>query len=186
MSQELLINGLMSVMVVGSLFLAIVSFIPRFPKMIVPTWSTQFFSTVIVVIASKLITLYAVLAWFATGMVGTQNPYFIWSYFLCMLFGIFVYFHFGTSERTRTQTVRILESTKLAVGVSLGILLYYSFSTVVAYSYWLSQKAELVLLAIAIISLVDFFFFFLLWLRYWLRREQITKEAVASLQESPP
>lgn len=186
MSLEFLINGLMSAMAVASLFLATVSFMPKFPGMLVPTWSSQFFSTIIVVIASKLITVYVVLVWFVTGMVGTQNTYFIWSYFLCMLLGIFVYFHFGTSERNRRQTIRILESTILAIMISAGILFYYAFTAIVAYSYWLHQKSELVLVYITVISLVDFFFFGLLWLRYWLRRGQITKEARVPLQDHSP
>lgn len=177
MSFQLLIDGLMSVMIVASFFLATVSFIPRFPGMLVPTWSSQFFSTIIVVIASKLITVYAVLIWFIGGMAGAQHAYFIWSYFLCMLSGIFVYFHFATSERNRRRTIQILESTILASMVSGGILFYYAFSAIAAYAYWLNQKNEQVLLYITVISLVDFFFFGLLWLRYWLQRRQITKEA---------
>lgn len=181
MSLEFLINGLMSAMAVASLFLATVSFMPKFPGMLVPTWSSQFFSTIIVVIASKLITVYAVLVWFLTGMAGAQNAYFIWSYFLCMLLGIFVYFHFGTSERNRSQTIRILRSTLLAGAVSVGILFYYAFTAIVAYAYWLQQRSEAVLLYITIVSVVDFFFFGLLWLRYWLQRRQITKEAMVPL-----
>lgn len=182
MSLQLLIDGLMSTMIIASFFLATVSFIPKLPGMLVPTWSSQFFSTIIVVIASKLITVYSVLIWFF-GDMGGQHAYFIWSYFLCMLSGIFVYFHFATSERNRRQTIQILESTILASMVSGGILFYYAFSAIVAYAYWLHQKNELVLLYITVISLVDFFFFSLLWLRYWLQRGQITKQARVPLQE---
>src|SRR5262245_15343975 len=117
MSADFAINVLMTIMIAGSLFLAVVSYLPKFPKMFAPPWSTQFFSTVIVVIASKLVTLYVVLVWFVTDNGAAQNPYFLWGYFLCMLFGIFVYFHFGTSEQSRAQTVRILESTPLAITI---------------------------------------------------------------------
>lgn len=177
MNSDLPINILMFVMILGSLFLAVVSFIPRFPKMVTPTWSTQFFSTVIVVIASKVVTLYAVLYWFITDAAGTDHSFFIWGYFLCMWFGIFVYFNFGSSERERANTVRILESTPLAILVSLGILLYYSFSTVTSYGYWQTQPEKIIFLHIALISVVDFFFFAVLWLRYWLTRQQVTAEA---------
>ncbi len=183
MGIDFLVNAVITIMIAGSLFLAIVSYIPNFPKMIAPTWSTQFFSTVIVVIASKLVTLYAVLIWFVTEREGTPNAYFVWGYFLCMLFGIFVYFNFGTAEQSRAQTVRILESTPLAVMICGGILLYYSFSAVVVYSYWSASIGKPIFLHIAVISLVDFFFFLLLWLRYWLKREKITGEATAYRQK---
>ena len=42
MSLAFLINGLMSAMAVASLFLATVSFMPKLPGMLVPTWSSQF------------------------------------------------------------------------------------------------------------------------------------------------
>jgi hypothetical protein len=175
--NEMFANAIMFVMILGSLFLAVVSFIPRFPKMVAPTWSTHFFSTVIVVIASKVITLYAVLYWFLTDAAGTDHAFFIWGYFLCMWFGIFVYFNFGASERERANTVRLLESTPLAVVVSLGILLYYSSSTWTSYAYWQSQPDKMIFLHIALISVVDFFFFAVLWIRYWLTRKHVTAQA---------
>jgi hypothetical protein len=177
MNSELLVNGLMFIMILGSLFLAVVSYIPRFPKMVAPTWSTHFFATVIVVIASKVITLYAVLYWYLTARAGTEHAFFIWGYFLCMWFGIFVYFHFGSSERERANTVKLLESTPLALIVSLGILLYYSFSTVTSYGYWQAQPDKEVFLHIALISAVDFFFFAVLWLHYWLTRPRVIAQA---------
>ncbi len=185
MDNPVVVNVLMGMMVVGSLFLAVVSYIPRFPRMLAPTWSTQFFSTVIVVIASKLITVYSVFAWFVMDAAGTRNATFLWAYFLCMFFGIFVYFNFGTSERTRAQTVRILESTPLAVTITVGILLFYSFTAATSYAYWQAQAGKAIFLQVAIISLVDFFFFSLLWLRYWLARERITQEAIAFQKANP-
>jgi glucan phosphoethanolaminetransferase (alkaline phosphatase superfamily) len=185
MNSEWIVNGLMVVMVLGSLFLAVASYVPRFSKMLTPSWSTQFFSTVIVVIASKLITLYVVLTWLLTAMQGTQHTFFIWGYFLCMFFGIYVYFNFGSSERERANVVRILENKGLAVLISLGILLFYSFCTATAYSYWTSQPDKTVFLNISQISVVDFFFFSLLWLRYWLTRDQVTKEAQAYQKKNP-
>ncbi|MEW5940356.1 MAG: hypothetical protein AB1750_11875 [Chloroflexota bacterium] len=177
--NDLLVNALMFVMILGSLFLAVVSFVPRFPKMVAPTWSTQFFATVIVVIASKVVTLYAILHWFLTSAAGTNHAFFIWGYFLCMWFGIFVYFNFGSSERERANTVRLLESTPLAITVSFGILLYYSFCAAIGYGYWQEQPDKSIFLYIALISVVDFFFFAVLWLRYWLRRGQVTAQARA-------
>ena len=177
MNNDLVPNIIMFVMILGSLFLAVVSFIPRFPKMVAPTWSTHFFATVILVIASKVITLYAVLYWFLTDAAGTDHSFFIWGYFLCMWFGIFVYFNFGSSERERANTVKILEPKPLALLVSLGILLYYSSSTWTSYSHWQAQPDKMIFLHIALISVVDFFFFSVLWLRYWLTRKQVIAQA---------
>ena len=185
MFPDFVVNGLMVVMVLGSLFLAVVSYLPRFPRLITPTWSTQYFSTVIVVIASKLITLYAVLIWMLTARAGTQHEFFIWGFFLCMLFGIYVYFNFGASERERANTVRILENKPLAILVSIGILLFYSFCTLTSYSYWTAQPDKTIFLDISLIAAVDFFFFSLLWLRYWLTRDTVTKQAVEFQKKNP-
>jgi hypothetical protein len=98
-----------------------------------------------------------------------------------MLSGIFVYFHFGVSPRSRAHTVQLLASTRLAVPITGGILLFYAFCTVVAYGYWRQQSGPMVLLEIAVISVVDLLFFALLWLRYWVQRERITKDALLTL-----
>jgi hypothetical protein len=175
--SETIVNTLMAVMIAGSLFLAAASYLPQFKSLPTPSWSTQFFSTVLVVIASKVITLYVVLYWYLTAKEGTEHTFFIWGYFLCMLFGIYVYFNFGSSERERMNVVRIFENRPLAAFISFGILLFYSFCTYVSYNYWGAQPEKTVFLGIALISVVDFFFFSLLWLRYWTQRAAITKEA---------
>lgn len=177
MIPETIVNALMAVMIAGSLFLAVASYLPQFKNLPTPSWSTQFFSTVLVVITSKVITLYVVLYWFFTAKEGTEHTFFIWGYFLCMLFGIYVYFNFGSSERERMNVVRIFENARLAAFISFGILLFYSFCTITGYNYWVAQPEKTVFLGIALISAVDFFFFFLLWLRYWVKRNAITKEA---------
>lgn len=184
-SNEFFADVLMTIMIIGSLFLAVVVYIPKFPRIYNPSWSNQFFSTVIVVIASKVVTVYAFLVWYLTDQAGTPHPYFVWGYFLCMLFGIFVYFNFGTSEYARAQTVRILESTLLAIVITFGILLFYSFAAWTAYAYWSGGSGKPIFLQIAVISAVDFFFFTLLWLRYWLQRRQITRHAVAYQEKNP-
>lgn len=177
MIPESIVNVLMTIMIAGSLFLAIASYLPQIKSLPAPSWSTQFFSTVLVVITSKVITLYVVLHWFLTAAEGTQHLFFIWGYFLCMLFGIYVYFNFGSSERERMNVVRVFENTRLAALISFGILLFYSFCTYVSYTYWTAQPEKTVFLGICLISAVDFFFFSLLWLRYWTQRTAITKEA---------
>jgi hypothetical protein len=178
MDNELGANLLMAVMIAGSFFLAIVSYIPRFPKMLAPAWSTQFFATVLVVITSKLITIYAVATWALTDAAGTGHRFFIWGYLLCMFFGIFVYFNFGASQRERANTVLILQPAPLAVIVTGGILLYYSYCAWIGYQYWTAQPEKQIFLQIALISAVDFVFFLLLWLRYWLWRRSIIREAL--------
>ena len=177
MINESIINILMGIMIAGSFFLAIASYLPQIKSLPTPTWSTQFFSTVLVVITSKVITLYLVLVWCFTAAAGTDHRFFIWGYFLCMLFGIYVYFNFGSSERERMNVVHIFQNTSLAALISFGILLFYSFCTYVAYGYWTAQPDKFVFLGIALISFVDFFFFALLWLRFWIQRKAITKEA---------
>lgn len=177
MIPETLVNALMVVMIGGSFFLAVASYLPQFKSLPTPSWSTQFFSTVLVVITSKVITLYVVLYWYMTAAAGTPHTFFIWGYFLCMLFGIYVYFNFGSSERERMNVVRLFENARLAAVISSGILLFYSFCGYVSYTYWNAQPDKVVFLGIALISVVDFFFFALLWLRYWLQRSVITKEA---------
>jgi hypothetical protein len=184
MISEIIVNALMAIMIAGSFFLAIASYLPQLETLPTPSWSTQFFSTVLVVITSKVITLYLVLAWVLTAIAGTQHIFFIWGYFLCMLFGIYVYFNFGSSERERMNVMRIFENAPLAVLISLGILLFYSFCTYVGYTYWMAQPDKIVFLGIALISVVDFFFFALLWLRYWLQRVEITKEAEQYYKDS--
>lgn len=186
MNIDWITNVLMVVMIAGSLFLAVVSYVPGIPKMLAPTWSTQFFSTVLVVIASKLVTLYAVLTWALTDSAGTRHAFFIWGYFMCMFFGIFVYFNFGASERERANTVLILQPTALAIVVTGGILLFYSYCAILAYNYWTGQPDKLIFLNISLISAVDFLFFSLLWLRYWLRRDHVTREAITHQKQGRP
>jgi Na+/glutamate symporter len=185
MIPETIVNSLMSIMIAGSLFLAVASYLPQFPKLITPTWSTQFFSTVIVVIASKLITIYVVLTWWLTSLAGTQHTFFIWGYFLCMFFGIYVYFNFGSSERERANTIRVLANKSLAILISIGILLFYSFCTWTSYTYWTQQPDKTVFLNIGLISVTDFFFFALLWLRYWLTRDTVTQQAIEYQKQNP-
>ncbi len=177
MINESIVNVLMGIMIAGSFFLAIASYLPQLKTLPTPSWSTQFFSTVLVVITSKVITLYVVLVWYLTAVQGTQHVFFVWGYFLCMLFGIYVYFNFGSSERERMNVVRIFENTPLAALISFGILLFYSFCTYVSHTYWTAQPDKNIFLGITLISVVDFFFFALLWLRYWIQRNEITKEA---------
>jgi hypothetical protein len=162
-------------MTIFAVILGIISYIPyanSYLQISVPSVSTLFLSIIILIITSKLLTLYAVLYWKmdSTSSQSTQSL-FIWSFFISMLFGIFVYFNFAIGESERTTTLHQLDNNLLlAIILCIGILFFYSYCAIYAFtnqSKDTSPANQLILKQIGIISSVDLALFSLLWIRYW-------------------
>jgi len=163
-------------MTIFAVLLGVISYVPIINSYLdihIPSLSTLFLSIIILIITSKLLTLYAVLYWNMedTSNESTQKT-FIWCFFISMLFGIFVYFNFAIGETERSHTLEQLnENVMLAVILCIGILFFYSYCAVYAFQHQtddVSPSNQLVLKQIGIISSVDLALFTLLWVRYWL------------------
>lgn len=167
-------------MTIFAVILGIISYIPyanSYLNISAPSLSTLFLSVIILIITSKLLTLYAVLYWKldSTSYQSTQSL-FIWSFFISMLFGIFVYFNFAIGESQRETTLnQLYNNTLLAVILCIGILFFYAYCSIYAFMNHFTNQFEdtspanqLILKQIGIISSVDLVLFSLLWIRYWL------------------
>lgn len=164
--------------------LGIISYLPGIKDWLditTPSLSHYFLATILLVLVSKFITLYLVLYWRTSPNYETTiHHVFIWSYFVSMLMGIFVYFNFGVGQQQRENTLDQLSVHKLlAFVLCVGILFFYSFCSVWAFKQVKStQSTDLsgnvvttplssLLSSIGIISAIDLVLFVLLWFRFW-------------------
>ena len=164
-------------MTLFAVILGVISYIPglnSYFNISVPSLSTLFYSVIILIITSKLLTLYAVLYWnMDTASTQSSNKLFIWSFFISMLFGILVYFNFAIGESERTNTLSKLDGNLLlAIILCIGILFFYSYCAFYSFNNNtdLEPANQIIMKQISIISSVDLVLFSLLWIRYWISR----------------
>jgi hypothetical protein len=180
-----LVNIVSIFMAVCAGILGIISYIPGLKDWLdisTPSLSHYFLATILIVLMSKFITLYLILYWRTSPDYTEQSVYtiFIWSYFVSVMMGIFVYFNFAVGQQQRETTLRHLSTHKImAFFLCVGILFFYGFSSIYAYNQSTTTvstdkdgnkvKTPLSSLfsSICIISGIDLVLFILLWIRYW-------------------
>lgn len=172
---------------ISAVVLSLLSYLPTTIKSKIskdiktPSLSTVFLSVVILVIMSKLCTVYGTLDWTMHQTCDSKGgaTLFIWCFFISMLFGILVYSNFAIGNADRERTLSLLQRNKLLSGIlCVGILGFYVVSALGANHHRKSTdtQTKVLLERIVIITTVDFVFFVLLWVRFWVevRRQKIT------------
>jgi hypothetical protein len=166
---------------VSAVLLSLLSYLPKTIKRMIsndietPTLNTVFLSVVILVITSKLCTVYGTLDWTMREKSQTCDTQggatlFIWCFFISMLFGILVYSNFAIGNSDRERTLSLLQRNKLLSGVlCFGILGFYVVSALGANHHRKNTDipTKVLLERVVIISTVDFVLFVLLWIRFW-------------------
>ena len=179
-----LVNILSIFMAVCAGIFGIISYIPGLKEWLditTPSLSHYFLATILIVLVSKFITLYLVLYWRTSPEYEkTRYNIFIWSYFVSMMMGIFIYFNFAVGQQQRETTLDHLTTHKvMAFFLCIGILFFYCFCSVYAFNQSKdtittdsngnkkSTPLSSLLSSIGIISAIDLVLFGLLWIRYW-------------------
>lgn len=174
---------------ISAVTLSLISYLPKTLKSKIskdidtPILNTVFLSVVILVITSKLCTVYGTLDWTMREKNQTSDgnaTTFIWCFFTSMLFGILVYSNFAIGIDDRERTLSLLQRKKLLSGIlCVGILGFYVISALGANHHCKTADSptKVLLERIVIISTVDFVLFVLLWIRFWfeVRRQRLKK-----------
>jgi len=177
-----LVNIVSIFMAVCAGILGIISYIPGIKDWMditTPSLSHYFLATILIVLTSKFITLYLVLYWRTSPEYSEQSVHniFIWSYFVSVMMGIFVYFNFAVGQQQRETTLDHLTTHKvMAFFLCIGILFLYGFSSIYAFNQSKntltpdkkSTPISSLFTSISIISAIDLVLFGLLWTRYWI------------------
>ena len=175
-----IVNIISIFMAVCAGILGIISYIPGIKDWLdisTPSLSHYFLATILIILTSKFITLYLILYWRTSPEYTEQSLHniFIWSYFVSILMGIFVYFNFAVGQQQRETTLDHLMHHKIiAFFLFIGILFFYGFSSIYSYNQSnttlidnKSTPLSSLFKSIGIISAIDFILFGLLWVRFW-------------------
>jgi hypothetical protein len=109
-----LVNIISIFMAVCAGILGIISYIPGIKDWLdisTPSLSHYFLATILIVLTSKFITLYLILHWRTSPEYTEQSLHniFIWSYFVSMMMGIFVYFNFAIGQQKMKGTLDLMD-----------------------------------------------------------------------------
>lgn len=170
LSKTKIIPAILFIFTILTLLLSLISY-TNLTNLSMPTLSTLFFGTIIVVITSKLLTIYSTIKWrLSSEYKNTPQKEYIYLYTIAMILGIYVYFNVGCSNIDRQSLFSILKENKsVAIIITLGILIYYSFCAFTSYKLYNDKinAGQDIFSNIFIISVVDFFFFLIFFIRFW-------------------